>query len=145
MKSMTTMALAIFAVTACSSLGLAQRVQQAAPLTARTETAMKEKRLHQGSPELTQVFADKKFLDACEILATSGEMFLVDSAVMSSDGNQSFITFKVVNEGTKEPGQYRQLVYAFDGKDAPKALYFNEKNDTYQKFHSRSSSTSTTK
>jgi hypothetical protein len=140
MKRMITMALAIFAVAACSSLGLAQRIQQAAPLTARTETAMREKRLHQGSPELTQVFADQKFLDACAILATSGEMFLVDSAVQSSDGKQSFITFTVVTEGTKEPGQYKQLVYEFDGKD--RVVYFNDRNDRYQKLKSTPTSTS---
>jgi hypothetical protein len=36
-----------------------------------------------------------------------------------------------VNEGSGDTGQYRQLVYAFDGKEAK--IFFQEKNERYAK------------
>ena len=88
------------------------------------------RRVERGSPEVERAFGDRKFLDACEVLLASGEMFLVESAQFSTDGEQSALTFDVVNEASGEPGQYRQLVYAFNGKES--IVYFYQQNENYK-------------
>jgi hypothetical protein len=85
------------------------------------------KRIERGSRELQRVYADKIFLNACEVLLMDGEMFLEETAQLLTDGDSFSVTFNVVNETTRTAGQYKQLVYSFDGKEA--SVYFNEKND----------------
>ena len=90
--------------------------------------------LRKNSQEYGRIVADKNFLAACEILAADGEMFVAESGQLSRDGEKFAATFNVVNEASKETGAYKQLVYAFDGKEA--AVYFNEKNDNFRRTNS---------
>lgn len=134
MKRTTTLVLAIFTVLVFSSLSFAQGGKKKLPREAEKIAAIRtaevvSKRPTRDSPELKQALADKTFQDACLLLATSGEMFEVDSAQLSTDGEKSEVSFNVVNETTKAPGQYKQLVYSFDGKDA--VTYFNGQNEKY--------------
>lgn len=95
------------------------------------ETAIALTPLDQNSQEYKRIAADKKFLDACEILAADGGMFLVESGQLSKDGEKFSATFNVANELSKSTGEYKQLVYNFDGKES--AIYFNEKNDKFMR------------
>jgi hypothetical protein len=138
----------MFAVLALNTLCAAQRVPTiapketdkrgpSAPVKASEATALTKEgpiattRLERGSPEMERAFADRKFLEACTTLVTDKEMFLIDSAQIARDKESFAITFKVVNEVTQEPGQYRQLVYAFDGKEA--LVYFSDENSGHIK------------
>lgn len=140
MKSKTNLPLTILAILILSIAGSAQggkkklpreaEKKNAAAVMAKTEDeAATSTPVKPGSPELEKVYTDKNFLAACEILAAGGEMFLADSARVSRDGEKYAVTFDVVIEATKTPGQYRQLVYAFDGKEA--TVYFSGENDRY--------------
>jgi hypothetical protein len=132
MRGKTNLILTLLAVVAFGGLGLAQQTERKLHREAeRVPVAFVAKRATRDSREVQAALADKKFLDACEILFTSGEMFLVDSAQVSTAGAQFVVTFNVVNEVTKEPGQYKQLVYEFDGKDS--ATAFNQENRSYRK------------
>jgi len=116
-----------------SAVGMAQTVPKPT-VKATTQTSPKSETLtsrpiDKRSPELRRAFADKKFLDACEILAIDGEMFLADTARISTDGKRFSITFSVVNERNRSGGRYKQLVYSFDGKES--GVTFKEKNDKY--------------
>lgn len=138
MRGKTKLTLTILATLVLGSSGGAQSVRRVVPKEAEKrappavsvrEEALVTKRLERDSTELQKVYDDKKFLDACTVLAASGEMFLADSARVARDGDKFAVTFNVVNEVSQEPGQYKQLVYAFDGKEA--ITYFNEQNDNY--------------
>src|ERR1044072_9165441 len=131
MRSRTKLTLTIFTILILGGLGMAQSVQRNAPTEVKkkaslktTERATEIRRLERSIPELQKIYEDRKFLDACTVLATSGEMFWSDVAQIARDGEKFAVTFNVVNEVTKEPGQYKQLVYAFDGKNS--LVYFNE-------------------
>ena len=97
--------------------------------TAAKNEAVISRPLSKASPELKRAYGDKKFLAACEILAADGEMFLADTARISRTGEKFSITFKVVTEKNQAVGEYKQLVYSFDGKAS--SVSFNEKNDKY--------------
>lgn len=157
MRRSTNLMLTILAMLVLSNSGAAQSVQKKvsrevgktgpSPVSVKSEAAAStrdgavvSKRLERGSPELEQVFADKKFLDACTTLVTSGEMFLIESGQIAKDGAAFAVTFSVVDEVTKEPGQYKQLVYAFDGKDA--FAYFVDQNPNYRPVKSTSGAAS---
>lgn len=119
--------------------GAAQGVQKSVPkeIDKRGATEARQRsdkvvsrRVERGSPEMERAFGDKKFLTACEVLLASGEMFLAETAQFSTVGKKSSLTFDVVNEASREPGQYRQLVYAFDGKES--IAYFYQQNENYR-------------
>jgi hypothetical protein len=134
MKRTATLILMFFTVVVFSGLSFAQGGKKKLPREAEKIAAVRtaavvSKRLSRDSPEVKQALADKKFQDAGLLLATSGEMFEIDSAQLSTDGEKSEVSFNVVDETTKAPGQYRQLVYSFDGKDA--VIYFGEQNERY--------------
>jgi hypothetical protein len=93
------------------------------------QEAVTSTRLDKNSREYNRVVADAKFLAACEILAADGEMFLDDSGKLSRDGEKFVATFSVVNEASKSPSEYKQLVYAFDGKES--TVYFDGKNENF--------------
>src|SRR5258706_15672774 len=131
--------LTMFALLLPCQAGAAQGVRKSAPLEidkrGKTEAGprsekMVSRRVERGRPEMGRAFGDKKFLAACEVLLGSGEMFLAESAQFSTDGEKSSLTFNVVNEASREPGQYRQLVYAFDGKES--IAYFYQQNENYR-------------
>ncbi len=141
---LTILAIFILGITASAQGGKKKLPREAEKLAAAvTKTgdgAVTLTSLKPGSPELEKAYADKNFLDACAILAASGEMFLAGSAQIARDGEKYAITFDVVIEATKTPGQYRQLVYAFDGKES--SAYFNEKNEKYVQPKARSGAAS---
>jgi hypothetical protein len=123
---------------ACQA-GAAQGVQKRVPMEINKRGATEarprsEKVVSRGvercSPEMERAFGDEKFLAASEVLLASGEMFLAESAQLSTVGEKSSLTFDVVNEASREPGQYRQLVYAFDGKES--IAYFYQQNENYR-------------
>jgi hypothetical protein len=129
---------AIVALLVISRLGTAQVVQKRptqeapriAPATKVTrQEAAASTPLDTGSREYRQIVADRKFLAACEILAADGEKFVAESGRLSRDGEKFTALFNVVNEATNSTGAYRQLVYAFDGKEA--TVYFDGKNENF--------------
>jgi len=111
----------------------AQKKSDQEPKRTSSESAtgetIKTQRPDKNSPELRRVYRDAKFLQACATLAADGEMFVADSAQLSKDKEKFAVTFDVVNEANKSTGEFKQLVYAFDGKEA--TVFFNKKNDKF--------------
>jgi hypothetical protein len=138
MSRTSKLTLTIVALSVLSQMGLAQVVQKRPtqeaprkelPTKLTKQDAAASTPLDKGSREYRQIVADKKFMAACEILAADGEMFLAESGKLSRDGEKFAASFAVVNEAGNSPGAYRELVYAFDGKEA--AVYFDGKNENF--------------
>lgn len=132
------LALTIFAPLLFSSLATAQVTQRpnrqegvTREVAVRAAEATPAKRLDKKSREYAQMVADKTFLDACEVVLADGERVVSDSGQISQAGSAFTITLNVTDDATGATGEYRQLVYSFDGKDAK--VFFNEKNERYTK------------
>jgi hypothetical protein len=130
--------LTIFAPLLLISLATAQPAQRPSEtvkkdlaVRAAPAEATAAKRVDKKSREYAQMVADKNFLAACEVVLADGEKLVPDSGQISQEGPAFTITHSVVNEGSGDTGQYRQLVYAFDGKEAK--IFFQEKNERYAK------------
>jgi hypothetical protein len=138
MRRSSNLTLIIVALLFFSYQGLAQVVQKRSTQgAAKKELSTKVTKeeavaltpLDKNSREYRQIVADKNFLAACEILAADGEMFVAESGQLSRDGEKFAATFNVVNEASQSTGAYRQLVYAFDGKES--IAYFTERNENF--------------
>jgi hypothetical protein len=86
------------------------------------------RKVTKGSPEYENVVHSSYFLTACEIMTADGEQFDENSAVYEGNGSSYEISFKVINEDTREPGLYQKIVYASNGTKT--LVYFDEKNPT---------------
>lgn len=140
--------LTIFATLVFSYMGLAQIVQKKStqqttkkglPIKITEQEAVTSTPLRTNSQEYRRIAEDKKFLAACEILAADGGMFVAESGQLLRNKEKFAVTFNVVNEAGKSTEEYKQLVYAFDGKEA--TVYFNEKNDNFTPVESTGGST----
>jgi hypothetical protein len=113
----------LFLLVALTGFNCSKTQQQEGIVPVTEGTKAVSQHLERTAPDLQAVYADEKFLAACEILAADGEMFLESSAVQDEVDGASQITFDVVNEETQAPGVYPKLVYARSGDET--LVYFD--------------------
>ncbi len=95
-------------------------------------------KLEANSSELKSVFENKSFVEALKVLVASGEKLDIKTAKKTTFVNktnekaeksmnkQYEITFDVLTEDGKSFGEYKRMVYAFEGNNT--FIYFDEPN-----------------
>ncbi len=107
----------------------------------KTETELRQTtsvKLEMNSPEIKSIFGNKSFFETLKILVANGEKLDIKTAKKTTFVNkpterkekisnkQYEISFDVLTEDGKAFGEYKKLVYLFDGKNT--VIYFDEQN-----------------